>query len=73
MAIGVEMCIRDRYLAAVLCFNRNTVTAVPGSDESVLQIGMQGAVHHAGKLGMDAVGGYGHAEMCIRDRKYGYR
>ena len=49
------------YLAAVLCFNRNTVTAVPGSDESVLQIGMQGAVHHAGKLGMDAVGGYGHA------------
>ena len=54
-----------RHLAAVFRFDGNAVASVPGSDEGVLQIGMQGTVDHAGELGMDPVCGNRHAAAYV--------
>ena len=49
------------HLAPVFGLDRDTVASVSGSNQGILQVGMQGAVYHAGQLGMDAVRGNRHA------------
>ena len=50
-----------RHLAPVFGLDRDTVASISGSNQGILQVGMQGAVYHAGQLGMDAVRGNRHA------------
>ena len=60
-----------RHLAAVFRLDGQTVTPVPGGDQGVLQIGMQGAVHHAVQLGVNPLRGHSHAAPHVLQTRAG--
>ena len=58
-------------LPAVLCLDRNTVTAIAHSNHRILEIGAHRAIHHRSELGMYLVVGMAHRAAELKQRRAG--